>query len=105
MGSTAPKGRRQTHASRKTAVAPSGLWVCFGTGYLGLTPQATCLCPLRGKIPDPRLVYKRVGSRPRLHAWAPSEPSGRPLRFADTLRQRRERVGPCRSGNPAVMPH
>src|SRR5207253_479064 len=27
-------------------------------GDLGLTPQATCLCPLRGKIPEARLVAR-----------------------------------------------
>jgi arsenite-transporting ATPase len=39
-------------APRKTAVAPSGLRDLLRSVYLGLTPQATCLCPLRGKNDD-----------------------------------------------------
>src|SRR4051794_26074550 len=57
MNPQAPKGR-QIIAPSEVAVAPSGLWVRVGAGDLGLTPQATCLCPLRGKIPEARLVAR-----------------------------------------------
>ena len=62
-----PKPRRgdgRSIAPRTTAVAPSGLWMVVGTGSLGLTPQATCLCPLRGKMTWRSPKVRRDTTRP-----------------------------------------
>ena len=60
----APKGRRQSLSKRRPAVAPSGLWGSLGVPFLGLAPQATCLCPFGAKIQDHH-VFRRIAEEPR----------------------------------------
>ena len=58
--SLSPEGAAADHGSEKDCRRPFGAQGCCETGDLGLTPQATCRCPFRGKNQTPRPVYKRV---------------------------------------------
>ena len=69
--SPSPEGATADPCSKEDCRRPFGAQGCCGTGYLGLTPQATCRCPFRGKKSDSTTCVQDGGS-PRLYARAPA---------------------------------
>ena len=68
-----PEGATANPQIEEDCRRPFGAVGCFETDDLGLTPQATCLCPLRGKISPPGPPSRTFRRNPLRRGKPPGE--------------------------------